>query len=92
MHEPVAVVALLWHLVLLGALVVRTVRRRSEVERTLCLDTATLVAVGFLAILAVHRHEAAYFDVALMLALLAFAATVGIGRFLDRAQDKNQDQ
>lgn len=88
MHEAVAIAALTWHVVLVGALLYRTATTRSRVRRALCVDTAALVITGFLSILAVVRFESAYLDVALTMALLGFAGTVAVGRFVDQERGK----
>ncbi len=85
MHALVLDLAVLWIGGLLGASVALVARRSSPAERILSLDTLVLVLVGLLAVFAADRRETYYLDAALVLALVAFAATLAAARYYDES-------
>lgn len=64
--------------------VVRLARGPSLPDRVVALDLITVLAVAFAALLAVAYEEAAFLDVAIALALVAFLATIAFARFAER--------
>ena len=84
MHAVVYQVVVMWHIGLIAVLTVHALRARSTVVRAIALDTLALVFVATLAVVGIRRGEAGYLDVALALALLGFAQTVGTARFVER--------
>ena len=86
MHALVLDLAVLWIAGLLGASVALVARRSSPAERILSLDTLVLVLVGLLAVFAADRRETYYLDAALVLALVAFAATLAAARYYDESR------
>lgn len=85
MHALVLDLAVLWIAGLLGASIALVARRSSPAERILSLDTLVLVLVGLLAVFAADRRETYYLDAALVLALVAFAATLAAARYYDES-------
>lgn len=81
MSELVLDAGLLWLVVLLGACALRVVRSRSTVSRILALDTLVLVLIGFLVLYSVAQEVSYFLDAALILAVLAFVATVAAARY-----------
>ena len=71
--------------------VVRLVRGPSLPDRVVALDLITILAVAFCALFAVASGEAAYLDVAIALALVAFLATVAFARFAERRQAQREN-
>ncbi len=63
---------------------VRLVIGPSLPDRVVALDLVTLLAVAFSALFAISSGKAAFLDVAIALALIAFLATVALARFVER--------
>lgn len=63
---------------------IRLVRGRSLADRVVALDLITVLAVAFCALFAISADHAAFVDVAIALALVAFLATVAFARFAER--------
>jgi multicomponent Na+:H+ antiporter subunit F len=82
-HPFVFDLAVLWLAALLGVSVALVVRRGSVAERIVSLDTLVVVLVGLLAVFALERGESYYLDAALVLALVAFVATLAAARSYD---------
>ena len=62
----------------------RLARGPSLPDRVVALDLVTILAVAFSALFAIASGEAAFLDVAIALALVAFLATVAFARFAER--------
>jgi len=61
----------------------RLVRGPSLADRVVALDVLTAVAIGFIATYVVATGATALLDAALVLALVAFMATVAFARFVE---------
>ncbi|MCA9560686.1 MAG: cation:proton antiporter [Myxococcales bacterium] len=73
------------HVMVAAALVltgVRLLRGPTGADRVVALDLATTLGVGLAAAHAVHTGEAVYLDVALVVGLIGFLGTVGLGLHL----------
>lgn len=81
MHTIVFYVAAGWMTVLLVVSVISTIRLRATAGRILALDTLTLVLVGLLVLYGDIFQTSYYLDAALILALLAFVATIAAARY-----------
>ena len=81
MHEIIFYVAAGWMTALLLVTVIATIRLRATAGRILALDTLTLILVGLLVLFADAFQSSYYLDAALILALLAFVATVAAARY-----------
>lgn len=81
MHEIVFYVAFVWMTVLLGVSVAAVILLRSTAGRILALDMLTLILVALLVLYADANRSPYYMDAALVLSLLAFAATVALSRY-----------
>jgi len=53
-------------------------------DRAVALDLVSITAVGFLVVYALRYGIAAYLDVALLLALIAFVGTVAFAHYITR--------
>ncbi|MFO1360960.1 MAG: K+/H+ antiporter subunit F [Burkholderiales bacterium] len=62
----------------------RLLRGPSAPDRILALDTLYVDAVALALLLAVQQDSAAYFEVALLIALIGFVSTVALARFVAR--------
>lgn len=62
---------------------VRLVRGPSLADRVLALDLIAYLTVGLIALWTLATGVAAYLDAALILALVAFIATVAFARFIE---------
>ena len=74
-------------LLLLAAIVLafaRLIRGPSLPDRVVALDLITILAVAYCALFAISSDHAAFLDVAIALALVAFLATVALARFAER--------
>lgn len=69
----------------------RLARGPSLPDRVVALDLITILAVAFSALFAIASGEAAFLDVAIALALVAFLATVAFARFAERRQARGPD-
>ena len=67
----------------------RLARGPSLADRVVALDLITVLAVAFCALFAIASGKAAFLDVAIALALVAFLATVALARFAERRQARN---
>lgn len=81
MHELVFYLASAWMTVLLVTSAAAVIRLRSTAGRILALDMLTLVLVGLLVLYADANNSPYYMDAALVLSLLAFLATLVLGRY-----------
>ena len=90
MNEPGPILTLavdIGFLLIMAAIilaVVRLARGPSLPDRVVALDLITVLAVPFAALLALAYGEAAFLDVAIALALVAFLATIAFARFAER--------
>lgn len=73
-------------MVILGVLLafIRLARGPSLPDRVVALDMMTILIVGFCGLFAVFSGDAAFLDVAIVLALIGFLATVALARFAER--------
>ena len=81
-HDPVFFVGIAWLTVLLGVAVVSIARARTTAERLVALDTAVLMLIGLLGLVAAETRRPYALDAALVLALLSFMSTVAASRYL----------
>jgi multicomponent Na+:H+ antiporter subunit F len=81
LHEIVFYAAFVWITVLLVVSVAAVVRLRSTARRILALDMLTLILVALLVLYADSERSQYYMDAALVLSLLAFVATLALGRY-----------
>lgn len=65
---------------------VRLVRGPSLSDRVVALDMVAYLAVGAIALWTLASGETAYLDAALVLALIAFLATVAFARFIEETR------
>ena len=73
-------------MVMLGVVLamLRLVRGPSLPDRVVALDTMTVLIVAFCGLFAIDSGVAAFLDVAVVLALVGFLATVALARFIER--------
>jgi multicomponent Na+:H+ antiporter subunit F len=81
MHEAVFTIAALWLAVLVIACAVLVLRARSAASRILALDTLVLILIGLLVLWSDSEGVSYFLDAALVLAVLAFVATLAVARF-----------
>ncbi|MEM9850902.1 MAG: monovalent cation/H+ antiporter complex subunit F, partial [Pseudomonadota bacterium] len=67
-----------------GFALYRLARGPSLPDRVVALDMMTVAIVAFCGLAAISSCDAAFLDVALVLALLGFLATVALARFAER--------
>lgn len=65
---------------------VRLVKGPSLPDRIVALDLMTVLIVAFCGLFALLSGETAFLDVAMVLALVGFLATVALARFVERRQ------
>lgn len=63
---------------------IRLVLGPSLADRVVALDMMTVAIVAFCGLAAIRSFDAAFLDVALVLALVGFLATVALARFAER--------
>ena len=71
-----------WLAVLLAATIAAIGRARTTAERLVALDTAVLMLIGLLGLVAAQSRRTYALDAALILALLSFVSTVAASRYL----------
>jgi multicomponent Na+:H+ antiporter subunit F len=70
--------------VLLG--IVRLAKGPTLIDRVVALDMLTVIIVAFCGLYALSADEPAFLDVAIVLALVGFLATVALARFAERGR------
>lgn len=68
----------------LGVVSVRAVRRGTLGDRAVAMDMVTAVVSCGLLVAVAYTGDAVFLDMALVLGMLGFLATVAIGRFIGR--------
>jgi len=76
--------------VAMAIVVIRLARGPSLADRVVALDVLAAVAIGFIAAYVVGTGATALLDAALVLALVAFMATVAFARFVERRAPTNE--
>lgn len=76
--------------VAVGLAVYRLARGPSLPDRVVALDMMTVSIVSFCGIAAVWSGDVAFLDVALVLALVGFLATVALARFAERREVRRE--
>ncbi|MCK0169089.1 cation:proton antiporter [Jannaschia sp. S6380] len=73
-------------LVMLGVILamIRLIKGPSLPDRVVALDTMTVLIVTFCGLFAIDTGQTAFLDVAVVLALIGFLATVALARFVER--------
>ena len=71
-----------WLAVLLAVTIAAIGRARTSAERLVALDTAVLVLIGLLGLVAAESRRPYALDAAMVLALLSFVSTVAASRYL----------
>jgi len=69
----------------------RLARGPSFSDRVVALDMMTVSLVAFCGLVAMDADTAAYLDVAIVLALIGFLATVALARFAERGMHRRTD-
>lgn len=64
---------------------IRLIKGPSLPDRVVALDTMTVLIVAFCGLFAIDTGAAAFLDVAVVLALIGFLATVALARFVERS-------
>jgi multicomponent Na+:H+ antiporter subunit F len=80
----VPIITLCILVVAMAIVVVRLARGPSLADRVVALDVLAAVAIGFIATYVVGTGATALLDAALVLALVAFMATVAFAQFVER--------
>jgi multicomponent Na+:H+ antiporter subunit F len=81
LHEIISYLAFVWMTILLVVSAAAVVRLRSTARRILALDMLTLILVALLVLYSESQRSPYYMDAALVLSLLAFVATLALGRY-----------
>jgi multicomponent Na+:H+ antiporter subunit F len=79
-------------LVALALVFVRLLRGPTLADRVVALDMVAFLAIGVVALYAVLMGQTALLDAALVLALIAFMATVAFARFVERTARNPQEE
>ena len=81
-NDLVFVAGIAWLAVLLAVTIAAIGRAGTTAERLVALDTAVLVLIGLLGLVAAENRRSYALDAALALALLSFVATLAGARYL----------
>jgi multicomponent Na+:H+ antiporter subunit F len=81
-HDLVFFAGIAWLAALLAVTIAAVGRARTAAERLLALDTAVLVLIGLLGLVAAESRRPYALDAAMVLALLSFVATLAAARYL----------
>ena len=81
-------------LILIGMAVafIRLARGPSLADRVVALDMMTVTIISFCGVFAVFMDEPSFLDVAIVLALVGFLATVALARYAERRLDEDEHQ
>lgn len=81
-------------LILIGMAVafVRLAIGPSLADRVVALDMMTVTIISFCGVYAVFMDEPSFLDVAIVLALVGFLATVALARYAERRLELDEDQ
>jgi multicomponent Na+:H+ antiporter subunit F len=71
---------------------IRLLRGPSPVDRVLALDLISILAIGLLGLYALVEEDAVYIDVAIVVALISFLATIGFTRYLTRRPSERRPE
>jgi multicomponent Na+:H+ antiporter subunit F len=79
-------------LILIGLAVafVRLAKGPSLADRVVALDMMTVTIISFCGVYAVFMDEPSFLDVAIVLALVGFLATVALARYAERRQELDE--
>jgi multisubunit Na+/H+ antiporter MnhF subunit len=83
----------LGYVMVMAALVVGFVRLAigpSLADRVVALDTMTITIIVFCGLFAISTRDKAFLDVAIVLALIGFLATVALARYAERRFERDQ--
>ena len=72
--------------------IVRLAKGPTLPDRVVALDVMTVAIVSFCGLAAIRSGDTAFLDVALVLALVGFLATVALARFAERATVRRRDR
>ncbi|MEM9969806.1 MAG: monovalent cation/H+ antiporter complex subunit F [Pseudomonadota bacterium] len=75
-----------------GLAVIRLALGPTLPDRVVALDQMTVSIVAFCGLAAISSGDAAFLDVALVLALVGFLATVALARFAERAVEREEER
>lgn len=84
--------SLLLILVGMAVAMIRVVIGPSLADRVVALDMMTVTIISFCGVYAVFMDEPSFLDVALVLALVGFLATVALARYAERRLEQDQEQ
>ena len=84
MVEWVYALTMVWHAGLILLLLFHALRVRQAVVTLIAFDAVSVVFLSALVVLAAHRRDTLYLDIALVLAMLIFVQTVAAARLLER--------
>lgn len=79
--------------VLLAAILIasyRLLRGPDAADRVLALDLMSTLAAGVLILRSIVKEEAAYLDIAIVIALVTFMATVGFARYMSEQVSREE--
>jgi multicomponent Na+:H+ antiporter subunit F len=92
-HDLVFFAGIAWLAVLLAVTIAAIGRDGTTAERMVALDTAVLVLIGLLGLVAAESGRPYALDAAMALALLSFVATLAAARYLgDRRPFEQPDE
>jgi len=72
-------------LAMLGVIVagVRFVLGPTPADRTVALDTLTIISISLIALIALHTGRVIYVDVAMVYGILSFLSVIAVARYLE---------
>jgi multicomponent Na+:H+ antiporter subunit F len=68
--------------------VVRMVKGPSLADRVVALELVNLLAIGIITVFALAVDQTEFFDIAVVIALVSFMATVGFARYIERQSER----
>ena len=60
----------------------RLIRAQTRADRVLALDVASLLAIGVVAVYAIEMDDPRFIDVAIVMTVTSFLASIGLARYL----------
>lgn len=87
-----AQVSLFMILIGMAVALIRLAKGPSLADRVVALDMMTVTIISFCGVYAVFMDEPSFLDVAIVLALVGFLATVALARYAERRLELDEEQ
>ncbi|GAA0354079.1 Na(+)/H(+) antiporter subunit F1 [Bacillus horti] len=84
MLETIVVVSMILLAISVLACLFRVIKGPSMPDRIIALDTIGINIIGLVALLSIHLKTQAFFEIILLIGILAFIGTVAFSKYIER--------